>query len=194
MSKTTLVAAAALLGLAASGALAYLLETRAAYRSPFWSAASEAPSPRSVRLRELAEFRRQREAAAAARVELLASLTTETMVTLGQEIVHGRGLCFNCHSIGGEGSGTQGPDLEEVGARAGDRIGSLTALEYLTQSLYEPGSYIVEGYASSMTPADQPPISLDSDEILMVIAYLQSLGGEATVEPGMDIPLGLDGR
>ena len=45
-----------------------------------------------------------------------------------------------------------------------------------------------------MTPADEPPISLDDDEILMVVAYLQSLGGTATVTPGMETPLGMGDR
>ena len=49
------------------------------------------------------------------------------------------------------------------------------------ESLYEPNEYIVEGFLPGMTPISDPPIDLNDQEILAVIAYLQSLGGAATV-------------
>ncbi|NIP18870.1 MAG: hypothetical protein GWM87_12480, partial [Xanthomonadales bacterium] len=56
-----------------------------------------------------------------------------------------------------------------------------TGLEYLTQSLYEPDAFIVEGYNPGMPVIHKPPIGLNNNEILCVIAWLQSLGGEVTV-------------
>ncbi len=165
------------------------LDTYAAYHSPFRSTRPEPVTPRMQAYLDLAETARRRAEEEARRAELLASLDTEKMVGLGQEIVHGRGLCFNCHSIGGAGGGTQGPDLLDIGARAGSRVEGLSDVEYLAQSLYQPEAVVVDGFAASMTPANEPPIGLGDDEILWVVAYLQSLGGTPTVEPGARIEL-----
>ncbi len=149
---------------------------------------TDVPStPYDASLARLATQRAEREEAARARAELLANLTGDSMVEMGREIVHGgRGFCFNCHSIGGEGGGTQGPNLEGVGARAATRVPGLSAAQYLAQSLYEPSAYVVDGFAPSMPAATEPPIAIDDLEILTVIAYLQTLGGTRTVEPGME--------
>ena len=37
------------------------------------------------------------------------------------------------------------------------------------------------GFDSGMTPINKPPIDLTDQEILAVIAYLQSMGGTSTV-------------
>jgi len=57
----------------------------------------------------------------------------------------------------------------------------MTDVEYLAQSLYEPNAYIVEGFNPGMIAVSKPPISLTRQEILAVIAYLQSLGGTPSV-------------
>jgi hypothetical protein len=57
----------------------------------------------------------------------------------------------------------------------------LSDVEYLAQSIYEPDSYIVEGFNPGMPVINMPPIGLTDQEILVVIAYLQSLGGTPTV-------------
>ena len=44
-----------------------------------------------------------------------------------------------------------------------------------------PDSFIVEGYNAGMPVIDKPPIGLTDEEILCVIAWLQSMGGEPTV-------------
>ncbi|MBA3885949.1 MAG: cytochrome c [Acidobacteria bacterium] len=107
-------------------------------------------------------------------------LTTAEMVTIGREIMDGKGLCFTCHTIGQTGA-LRFPDLEGIGARAADRIPGMSDVEYLAQSLYEPDVYIVEGFNPGMPPAHRPPIGLTDEEILSVIAFLQSLGGTPTV-------------
>jgi hypothetical protein len=107
-------------------------------------------------------------------------LTTPEMVTVGREIMEGKGLCRTCHTIGQTGA-LRFPDLEGVGARASTRIPGLSDVEYFAQSMYAPDSYIVEGFNPGMPAINRPPIGLTDQEILCVIAYLQSLGGTPTV-------------
>lgn len=112
--------------------------------------------------------------------ELAADMTTEELVEAGAEIVAGQGTCLGCHTTSGE-TGGRFPDLAGIGAVAGERREGYSDVEYLAESLYEPNTFIVEGFLPGMPPIDQPPIDLNDQEILAVIAYLQSLGGEPTV-------------
>ncbi len=181
----------AVLGLlaAASGAgLLAFLDARLAYRSPLAGRGEAGWTPRQKALADLAAAARARAEAEARRRELKANLDTPTMVELGREIVHGKGLCFNCHKIGPEGRGTQGPDLAGVGARAGSRVPGLGDVAYLAQSLYRPDAFIAPGFAAAMTPANESPIGLGDEEIRFVVAYLQSLGGTPTVTPDTRLP------
>ena len=162
-----------------------LLDHTAAYRSPF--AGSEPRPPRADTLVELESWFQAKAAEEVRIAELLANLDTSTMVDLGRDIVHGRGLCFNCHRVGAEGQGTQGPDLDGVGARAGERVAGMSDVDYFTQSLFEPNAFVVEGFPNAMTPVDEPPISLSELDALIVIAYLQSLGGTPTVGPETEL-------
>jgi hypothetical protein len=113
-------------------------------------------------------------------IVIRADLTTPEMVEIGREISEGKGLCRTCHTIGQTGA-LRFPDLAGVAGRAAERVPGLSALDYLAQSLYEPDSYIVEGFNPGMPVINRPPIGLTDQEILTVIAYLQSLGGTPTV-------------
>ena len=115
-------------------------------------------------------------------LELRPDMTPEELAVAGREIAGGKGTCLACHTLGAGHPG-RFPDLEGVGARAGARVAGLSGLEYLAQSLYEPEAYIVEGYSPGMPAVHKPPISLSDAEILAVVAWLQSLGGAATVTP-----------
>lgn len=112
--------------------------------------------------------------------ELRADMTTEELVEAGQEIVGGKGTCMGCHTIGSDKPG-RFPDLGGIGAKAALRKPGMSGIEYLAESLYDPNIYILPGYTSGMPPIGKPPIGLSDNEILAVIAYLQSLGGEADV-------------
>jgi mono/diheme cytochrome c family protein len=112
--------------------------------------------------------------------ELSAEMSTEEMVEIGEEIARGKGTCMQCHTIGEEGA-LRFPDLANIGARAGDRREGYSDVEYLAESLYEPNAFVVEGFAPGMPAVDQPPIALTDQEIMAVIAYLQSLGGTPSV-------------
>ena len=113
-------------------------------------------------------------------IAIRADLTTPDMVKIGGEIVAGKGLCSTCHTIGKAGA-LRFPDLEGISTRAGTRIPGMNQVDYLAQSMYEPDKYIVPGFNPGMPVINKPPIGLTDQEILCVIAYLQTLGGTATV-------------
>jgi hypothetical protein len=122
----------------------------------------------------------QRELLPPAEVVISSDITTEEMIAIGEEIAQGKGLCLTCHTLGQSGS-LRFPDLSGIGSLCTTRIPNKSGLEYLAQSLYEPDIYIVPGFNPGMPVIARPPIGLTNDEMLCVIAWLQSLGGEATV-------------
>ena len=114
-------------------------------------------------------------------IELSDDLTTVDLIGIGAGIAQGKGLCLTCHTIGSSGA-LRFPDLAGIGGRASTRIEGLDDVAYLAESLYEPDVYIVEGFNPGMPNINKPPIGLTGDEILAVIAWLQSLGGDPTVD------------
>jgi hypothetical protein len=108
------------------------------------------------------------------------NMTTADMVKVGREIMEGKGICLTCHTIGKSGA-LRFPDLEGIGARAKTRVPGMGDVDYLAQSLYEPTAFVVPGFPPAMPPANQPPIGLNDQEILCVIAALQAIGGTPTV-------------
>src|SRR6188472_3580318 len=106
--------------------------------------------------------------------------STADMVKIGRGIMEGKGLCLTCHTIGKSGA-LRFPDLAGVDTRAKTRVAGLNDVEYLAQSMYEPTAYVVPGFPPAMPPINKPPIGLTDQEILCVIAYLQTLGGTPTV-------------
>ena len=107
-------------------------------------------------------------------------LTTPEMVEVGRGIAEGKGLCRTCHTIGQTGA-LRFPDLAGVAGRAAERVAGLNDVEYFAQSMYEPDVFVVAGFNPGMPTINKPPIGLTDQEILTVIAYLQSLGGTPTV-------------
>jgi mono/diheme cytochrome c family protein len=101
---------------------------------------------------------------------------------LGQKIFFGKGQCALCHTIGS--SEGRCPDLKGVGAK-------LTR-QFIYESLTQPQAYVYMDYQhegrAKFFPAEMPyinkkPIGLNNNEILAVIAFLQSMSGEeVTVE------------
>lgn len=116
----------------------------------------------------------------------------------GEAIYWGKGRCFTCHSVGGQGSAVRGPNHGQfgekfpmpMGARAAERAkeraekegSEFTAVDYLVESLASPGAYVVKGYKNEMAVVYAPPISLSLKEIKAVVAYLMSLGGDLDME------------
>ncbi len=107
--------------------------------------------------------------------------TPEELAEYGRAIAEGSGLCMTCHTIGKTGPGLRYPDLAGVATRAATRIEGMDALTYMANSIYDPESFIVEGFAGGMPTINEPPIGLDDEEMIQVLAFLQSLGGTPTV-------------
>lgn len=128
-----------------------------------------------------------------------ASVAVDISPEGGETIYWGKGRCFTCHSVGGQGSAVRGPNHGQFGEkfplpmgaraveRAKQRIEKLgqnyTAVDYVVESLASPGDYLVEGYKNEMAVVYAPPISLNLKEIKAVVAYLMSLGGDLDMEP-----------
>ena len=113
-------------------------------------------------------------------IALKSDMTTPEMVNVGRDIVTGKGLCSTCHTIGKSGA-LRFPDLEGVAVRAQTRVPGLSDIESFAQTMYEPNAFIVPGFNPGMPAINKPPIGLTDQEILCVMAYLQSLGGTPTV-------------
>jgi len=107
-------------------------------------------------------------------------MTTADMVKVGQEIMAGKGICLTCHTVGKTGA-LRFPDLAGIGEKAKTRVAGLSDVEYFAQTLYEPTAFVVPGFPPAMPPVNQPPIGLNDQEILCVIAALQTMGGTPTV-------------
>lgn len=114
-------------------------------------------------------------------IEIAEDISTEEMVEIGKEIFEGKGICVTCHTIGKSGA-LRFPDLEGIATRSASRRPGMSAVDYLAESLYEPNIFIVDGYSPGMPAINKPPIGLTDQEILAVIAYLETLGGEVTVD------------
>ena len=121
-----------------------------------------------------------------------ADLTTDEMVAIGEEIVAGKGTCLTCHTMGESGTTLRFPDLGNIGAIAASRVEGQNDVDYLAESMYDPNAYVVPGFVAGMPLVARPPVALTDDEILTVIAYLQSLGGIPTVT--MDTQLAGQGQ
>jgi mono/diheme cytochrome c family protein len=109
--------------------------------------------------------------------------TKADLVKVGEKLFFGKGQCALCHSIGPT-HGARAPDLKGVGAK-------LTR-EFIEESLIHPSAYLYKQYGeegppkpfpSEMPAIDKPPVGLSEPELLAIIAFVQNLGGEVTVEP-----------
>ncbi len=91
--------------------------------------------------------------------------------------------CVQCHKLGEK---ARGPDLASVGARMASRAAERAAVtgrpytdvDFLLESLCKPGDYLVQGFGNIMPPQQKV---LSGGQVLAVVAFLQSLGGDATV-------------
>ena len=134
----------------------------------------------------VAQFLPQLENHPPAVVALGSKIGPEELVPIGQGAFEAN--CVQCHKMGESG---RAPDLSTMGALAADRAAArsqetgttFTDVDYLMESLCKPGDYLVEGYGNIMPPQGK---ALSGGQLLAVTAYLQSLGGEATVK-GTDV-------
>lgn len=117
-----------------------------------------------------------------------AQMTPTELSRIGGVLVRERG-CLTCHTIepgmGVKGQG-RGPNLANIAARRATGVagGPTDLAAYLAQSLFEPGAYLVEGYANIMPASNRPPAKLGYEEATAVVDYLMSLGGSPAVRIG----------
>jgi mono/diheme cytochrome c family protein len=74
--------------------------------------------------------------------------------------------CKGCHSL--KGYVFQGPSLQGISERAGDRVPELSAAEYLRQSIVDPGAYVVEGFEKEMPAFSE----LSEEDLNDLVAFL----------------------
>ena len=110
-------------------------------------------------------------------VEIRTDMSQPEMIEAGKIIVEGKGTCLNCHN-----GSARFPLLDDIGARAGTQHAGLSDVEYLAEALYEPNEFVVKPFAPGMPAVNKPPIGLTDQEILCVIAFLQSKGGKPSVD------------
>lgn len=110
--------------------------------------------------------------------------TKSDLALIGQKMFFGKGQCALCHSIGPSQT-ARCPNLEGFGAKL--------SRQFIYESLTKPEAYIYMQYefsppkpfAAKMPAINKPPIGLNDNEILAIIAFLQSLSGPdyITVDP-----------
>ncbi len=70
--------------------------------------------------------------------------------------------CNGCHAFEGQpGNSRVGPDLTDLDIVAADRVESLTAEEYIRQSVREPQAFRVPGYSFDMPTLELTELELD---------------------------------
>lgn len=117
-----------------------------------------------------------------------AQMTPAELARIGAVLTRERG-CLTCHTIepnaGLKGQG-RGPNFAGIASRRAKGVtgGPSDLAGYLAQSLYEPGVYLVEGYANIMPASQRPPAKLTYEETTAVVDYLMSLGGTPTAKIG----------
>ena len=123
-------------------------------------------------------------------LELSADMSQADFVKAGEEIFYGKGTCALCHTIGEKGE--RCPNLAGMGPRADTRVKedrykgtAKDGPDYLVESLHNPGVYVVDGYQPSMPALGR---QLNDLEMVAMVAFLQNLDGEVTVDGNTRFP------
>jgi cytochrome c5 len=82
--------------------------------------------------------------------------------------------CDSCHVGPFFGLGRPvGPPLDAAGRIAAERVPGMSAVDYLRQSIADPGAYLVPGYPDSMPRGIAAELS--GEDLAALVAYLASL-------------------
>ena len=102
---------------------------------------------------------------------------TQAQASTSESIAFGRQLfqrfgCSGCHALSDAGaSGQVGPNLNGIGARAGDTKPSDNAEDYVRESVTSPNTFIVPGYPENVMPQDYAQ-QMTPQELDALIKYL----------------------
>jgi len=115
-------------------------------------------------------------------IKIQEGITQDELITLGEEIVFGKGECMVCHPMKEE-TGMRAPAFSTIGAmmQREAKKENISYEEYVFYALIAPSKYVAEGYDDIMPPLHESPISLNEGELIAVAAYLQSQGGRVSV-------------
>ncbi|OFW21598.1 MAG: hypothetical protein A3H27_04105 [Acidobacteria bacterium RIFCSPLOWO2_02_FULL_59_13] len=109
--------------------------------------------------------------------------TKADLAEAGKQLFFGKAQCALCHSV---------EQTEAPRAPAMQGLGAKRTREYIYESMVKPEAVIYKQYAeegpaklfsSQMPIINKPPVDLSETEMLAVVAFVQSLGGQVTVEP-----------
>ena len=78
--------------------------------------------------------------------------------------------CAACHTIQGISGGTIGPELTKVATNAASRILSMSAEDYIRQSIEDPPAFLVEGFGPLMPPTIRD--AMTDEEFENLVAFL----------------------
>ncbi len=117
-------------------------------------------------------------------IRITRETSIDDLVFIGERIMKEKGGCFVCHELEPREAQPRAPAFkgpDPIGRRASRRVPGMDADHYLWQSLVDPRAYVVKGFFPIMPPVNKPPVNLSDEEIVAVIAFLESLGGEVTI-------------
>jgi mono/diheme cytochrome c family protein len=131
----------------------------------------------------------------------LGALTMDSFISLGDSIFHGKGTCTLCHNNLGRAPDILQLNMVETSLQRLDDTryqgAAKNAVEYMRESMLEPGLYVVKGFGkkgsndteSPMPVVNKAPILLSDIEIDAVIAFMQAKdGNKVSVALPTDIP------
>lgn len=123
-------------------------------------------------------------------VKIEEGISQEELVSAGEKIVFGKGQCMVCHPAKSE-SGMRAPAMATIGSdmEREAKVRGITPEEHVFEALANPSKYIVKGFEDIMSPVHKPPTSLTEGEIIAVAAFLQSMGGKATISYPGSLPI-----
>jgi mono/diheme cytochrome c family protein len=114
-------------------------------------------------------------------IAISADMTPVQLAAIGAKIANDKGMCLTCHTVGAPPGPRRFPDLAGIAERAKTRIAGMDQREYFSQSLCQPDSFVVPGFAKGMPTVNKAPIGLTDQELHAVVAWLESLGGQPTI-------------
>ncbi len=101
--------------------------------------------------------------------------TTSSPAAEGRAVAQDKG-CFSCHSVDGSQSVAptwRGLYLSQVELTTGEIV--VADVDYLRESILEPSAKTVKDYPEGLMETVIKPNSLTEEEVLALIAYIQSL-------------------